>query len=224
MGGRGTRTNARFLRLVVEGDRLTLRPARFGLALTLGVVVGLAIGIFGLTSALTPPNPTTAPRSTTKVHHPWEITPTGSDDRLTLTPQVPIEVSTHRTVDEPLAILFLKSPWAAVLCGCFVFQISSLLFRERIMLDRSRSVLTRDSRIICPFADIVAVEVDDTPRMQVMNVLALLLKEDKRFSLILYNGRADKGLHEAAETIAAFIGVPVIVARDYPFSRGKKTQ
>ena len=78
-------------------------------------------------------------------------------------------------------------------------------------MDRSRNILMRGNRVVCPLSDVVAVEVEDYFRVRVMNGMALILKDGRRFSVLLYDGRADAGLHAAAAKLAEFANVRVEV-------------
>jgi len=95
-----------------------------------------------------------------------------------------------------------------------VFFVASRIFRDTIVLDRRSDILKRGLRTIGRLSDVQFVEIDDTPRVQVMNEMALIFQNGRRFSLLLYDGRADAGLHAAAERIALFIGRPVKVRVD----------
>lgn len=114
-----------------------------------------------------------------------------------------------RVEDDPLAVRILKAPWSPIVLGFCVFWITSFLFHERIVLDRGLDVLTRGGRVVCKLSEVTKVELEDYFRIRVMNGMALLLSDGRRFSLLLYDGRADDGLKAAAQQVAEFAGASV---------------
>lgn len=196
---------------------MTLRPPRFGLAMGLAVLVWLAVGAYGFSDLAVPRKPPSSHQRSIRTPAPWDFPP--SDGHPTpLTPLVPFGNRPSAAM-VPLYVQFFKAPWAPVFCGIVFFNVAFPLLRFRIVLDRRANVLMRDGRVVCPLSDVVRVQIDDTPRIQVMNELALILKEKGRFSVLLYDGSADAGLHAAAETIAQFLGVPVESKKDYSLFR-----
>jgi hypothetical protein len=212
----------RSLRLVVDGDRLTMRPPRLGPAMVLGLLLGLLVAAYGIANAIYPARPHPIPGAakrgnTAPIAKPWEF------ERLHQTPLGTSGDDAPPKPAEPLAIQVLRAPWAPVPCGLLVFYVVSLLFRNRIVLDRSRNLVSQRNRAVCALTDVIAVEVNNTPRVQVMNGMSLILKDGERLPILLYNGRAGARIRAGAATIAEFVDVPVRVTVD-KIGFGRKTQ
>ena len=55
------------------------------------------------------------------------------------------------------------------------------------------------------------LEVEDYANIQRMNGMDLVFKDGRRETILLYDGRADAGLRQAAADLAGFAGVPVAI-------------
>jgi hypothetical protein len=97
--------------------------------------------------------------------------------------------------------------------GFMVFFISYGTLRQRIVLDRNNNALQRGTRSVCALSEVVGVELDDAPRLYVMNTLALVLLGDRRLVLLHYDAATHSGLLRKAEAFAAFLGVPLQATR-----------
>jgi hypothetical protein len=233
--GSGRRTEARRLKLVVQGDRMILRPSRFGLAMGLGALTGLLVLIYGLGSALMAERSHSRPSRVRVVAHApgpgrtVPLTPTvpfsgphaslGPRQTVPLTPLVPIvgpltsTASRHSdpAANDPLILKILKAPVSPVVLGFCVFYLVSFLFHERIVLDRGLNVLMRGKRVVCKLSELTRVKLENYSRFKVMNELALILPDGRELSLLLFDGMADDGLKAAAHQIAEFARAPLDV-------------
>jgi hypothetical protein len=190
---------ARRLSLQIDGDCLTLHVPRFGLSMLLGVLASLLLaGSFVLVPDLPAEKPP-VPR--------YENLPGGG--RLALSPLVEFESPQSARKKEILRHLGELKSALSVPFGFLVFFIGNRMLRARIVLDRGNDILRRGRRWICPLNHVTTVELDDAPRIYVMNTLALVLAGDRRMILLYYDRSTDRDLFRKAEAIAAFLGVPL---------------
>jgi hypothetical protein len=190
---------ARRLRLQIDGDCMTLRVPRFGLSMLLGVLASLLLaGYFVLVPSLPAEKPP-LPR--------YENLPGGG--RLALSPVVEFESPQSARKNEIVRHL---GEWKFALLvpfGFLVFFVGNRMLRSRIVLDRGNNIVRRGRRWICGINQVTTVELDDAPRIYVMNTLALVLAGDRRLMLLYYDRSTDRGLLRKAQAIAAFLGVPL---------------
>jgi hypothetical protein len=190
---------ARRLRLQTEGNCMTLHVPRFGLSMLLGVMAPVMLaGYWVLVPDASVEKPA-VPR--------YESLPGGG--HIALSPLVEFESPESARKRQIMIRLRAWKPALLVPLGFAVFFVSYRMLRLRIVLDRRNNTLRRGRRSICALDQIVSVELDDAPRIYVMNTLALALAGDRHLMLLYYDTPTDRALLRKAESIAAFLSVPL---------------
>jgi hypothetical protein len=190
---------ARRLRLQIDGQCMTVNIPRFGLSMLLGVFASVLLAGYFAVAAYLPAEKPPVPR--------YESLPGGG--RLALSPLVEFESPQSARKKQIARRLGEWIPFLLVPFGFGVFFVSNKTLRSRIVLDRGQNILRRGRRPICALNEVSAVELDDAPRIYVMNTLALILAGDRRLMLLYYDRSTDPGLLQKAEAIAAFLRVPL---------------
>lgn len=201
------RRTRRHVELRIEPDRLVLRLPRFGLSLLLGV----SVFVFCCALSFVPP-PAASHR-----HAPLSQELPGGG-RLALTPLVEFDDG-GKTDWRKLAPGVL--PWAGMLLGYLVFFSSYRMFRWRLVLDRRANTVQRNGRPLCALSEIVGIELDDAPRIYVMNELALILPYKRRVSLLQFDYPVDAAFREILDLVAAYARVPIRPGPGRPTLRGR---
>jgi hypothetical protein len=189
---------ARRLRLQTDDQCMTLHVPRFGLSMLLGVLAAVLLAGYFF---LVPDVPAQKPALTR-----YENLPGGG--RLALSPLAELESPQSARKKELMRRLSEWKPALLVPFGFLVFFVSYRILRLRIVLDAGNNILRRGRRSIA-LNQVRCVELDDAPRIYVMNTLALVLAGDQRVMLLYYDRSTDPELFRKAETIAAFLGVPL---------------
>ena len=190
---------ARRIRLQTGGECMTLHVPRFGLSMLLGVLASVFLAGYFVVSADAAAEKPPVPQ--------YENLPGGG--RLTLSPLVEFESPESARRKQIMRHLGEWKPALLVPFGFLVFFVSYRILRQRIVLDRGNNVLRRGRRSICALDQVASVELDDAPRIYVMNTLALVLAGNRRLMLLHYDRSTDPALFRKAEAIAAFLGVPL---------------
>ncbi len=189
---------ARRLRLQTDGRCMTLHVPRFGLSMLLGVVAAVLLaGYFFVVADVAAEKPALMR---------YENLPGGG--RLALSPLVEFESPQSARKKELMRHLSEWEPALLVPFGFLVFFASYRILRLRIVLDAGNNILRRGRRSMA-LNQVTCVELDAAPRIYVMNTLALVLANDRRMMLLYFDRSTDPGLFRKAETIAAFLGVPL---------------
>lgn len=187
---------SRRLQLDIADERMTITVPRASLAAALGFFAGLILLIAGLALPYALPKP--LPTHATPPPPGW------------LTPLVPFANADSPQPFDWRKALDRYSPLLPVPIGFLVFLVCRRVLRVRFVLDKRADALSRGGRKICALHELIRVDIDDAPRIYVMNSLDLVVPPQRRVMLLVYDPSTDAALYRKAEMIAKFAGVPLV--------------